>query len=89
MQFIYLDPREEGENITVYFTVVEKKIIQENENKGKKANTTKMEAYLLTLLRLRRIYDIIHLTFLYFVSERPVSNTTLTWVSFVYETGEP
>ena len=36
MQFIYLDPREEGENIIVYITVVAKKIIQENENKGRK-----------------------------------------------------
>nr|XP_047145865.1 uncharacterized protein LOC124818814 [Hydra vulgaris] len=78
--FIYLDPGENGENLILYNS----KHSQENENRGRNRILLPLEAYLLTLVRLRRNYDIRHLTFLFSVCEGTVSNTVITWLNFMY-----
>ena len=78
--FIYLDPGENGEN----FILFNSKHSKENENRGRNRIMLPLEAYLLTLVQLRKNYDIRHLAFLFSISEGTVSNTVITWLNFMY-----
>ena len=42
-----------------------------------------MKSFLLTLLRLRRNYDVNHLLFLFGV-HTIVSNSIITWINYIY-----
>ena len=43
-----------------------------------------LESYILTLVRLRRNFDVLHLSFLFELSEGTVTNTNITWINFLY-----
>ena len=47
--------------------------------KERKRILVQLKAYFLTILQLRRNFDMNYLTFLYSVSEGIVSNSVLTW----------
>ena len=45
---------------------------------------TTMQSFLLTLVRMRRNFDVHHLAYLFRVSEATVTNTFITWINFMY-----
>ncbi|XP_065654661.1 uncharacterized protein LOC136081285 [Hydra vulgaris] len=76
----FLDPGENGRNIILY-----------NNQKTKISSSTgrpralkPLDAFILTLTRLRRNYDLRHLSFLHNISEGTVTNTVNTWINFMY-----
>ena len=77
--FDFMDAGENGENVILY------------QNQGKKEtgvgrprSLSAFQSFLLTLLRLRRGYDIMHLSFLFKVNDTTVSNTIITWINYIY-----
>ena len=77
--FDFMDAGENGENVILY------------QNQGKKEtgvgrprSLSALQSFLLTLLRLRRGYDILHLSFLFKVNDTTVSNTIITWINYIY-----
>ena len=47
-------------------------------------NTKKVKSYILTLARLTQNFDLSHLCFLYRICGGTVSNTTNTWINYMY-----
>ena len=45
---------------------------------------TTMQSFILTLVRLRKDFDVHHLAYLFRVSEGTVTNTFITWINFMY-----
>ena len=45
---------------------------------------TTMQSFLLTIVRLRRNFDVHHLVYLFRISEGTVTNTVITWINFMY-----
>ena len=78
--FSYLNPGENGENILLYNS----QSANENETRGRKRMLTPLHSFILTLVRLRRNFDVGHLSYLFKVSEGTVSNTISTWINFLY-----
>ena len=78
--FEYLNPGENGENILLYNS----QSANENETRGRKRMLTPLHSFILTLVRLRRNFDVGHLSYLFKVSEGTVSNTISTWINFLY-----
>ena len=71
--FEYLDP-ESGENVVLYNSQKAK----EDETRGRKRMFTTMQSFILTLVRLRKDFDVHHLAYLFRVSEGTVTNTFIT-----------
>ena len=69
-----------GENITLYNNQSVKRLLAA----GRPRTLSAFESSLLTIVRLRRNFDIEHLSFLFYISEGSVSNTMITWVNFMY-----
>ena len=78
--FEYLDPGASGENVVLYNSQKAK----EDETRGRKRILTTMQSFILTLVRLRRNFDVHHLAYLFRVSEGTVTNTFITWINFMY-----
>ena len=76
----YLNPGKNDENILLYNS----QSANENETRGRKRTLTPLYSFILTLVRLRRNFDVGHLPYLFKVSEGTVSNTISTWINFLY-----
>ena len=77
--FEFLDAGTIGENIILY----------NNQNvkggcAGRPRTLSPLESFLLTLVRLRRNFDIYHLAYLFSISEGTVTNTVITWINLMY-----
>ena len=77
--FDFLDAGDNGENVILY------------QNQGKKEtgvgrprSLSPLYCFVLTLLRLRRNYDVVHLSFLFSINHTTVSNTIITWINYMY-----
>ena len=77
----FLDPGSHGENIVLYNS---KSANKEQETRGRKRHFTPLESFILTMVRLRRNFDVKHLSYLCNASERTISNTINTWINFMY-----
>ena len=77
--FDFLDAGLSGENVILY---------QNQGNKetgvGRPRSLSPFQCYLLTLIRLRRNYDIVHISFLFNINGTTVSTTFITWINFMY-----
>ena len=51
---------------------------------GRPRKLDPFESYILTLVRLRRNFDLTRLCFLYGISKGTVSNTINTWINYIY-----
>ena len=78
--FEYLDPGESGENVVLYNSQKAK----EDETRGRKRMFTTMQSFILTLVRLRKDFDVHHLAYLFRVSEGTVTNIFITRINFMY-----
>lgn len=78
--FYYLDAGPNSENVILYNYQKNK----QESTAGRPRKLNPFESYVLTLIRLRRNFDISHLAFLYKVSESTVSNTINTWINYMY-----
>ena len=78
--FQYLNPGEDGENMLLYNSQSAK----ENETRGRKRVLSPLQSFILTMCRLRRNYDVVHLAFLFKVSAAKVTNSVTTWINFMY-----
>lgn len=76
----FLDPGVLGENLVLY----NNQEVKGDSNRGRKRNLSPVEGLLLTLVRLKRNFDIKHFTFLFEVSEGTITNTVNTWVNYMY-----
>ena len=80
--FEYLDPGIiTSENVILYNY---QKIKNDSLAAGRPRKLNPFEPYILTLVRLRRNFQLIHLCFLHGISEGSVSNTINTWVNYMY-----
>ena len=77
--FEFLDAGINGQNVILH---------QNQGNKGTGAGRPRslppFHCYVLTLIRLRRNFDIVHLAFLFHVNGTTVSMTFITWINFMY-----
>ena len=60
------------------------KIKNEDETRGCKCAISPRISFILTLVRLRRNFDVKHLMCLFKTSEGTVTNTILTWINYMY-----
>ena len=77
--FNFLDAGVNGENV----------VLQQNQgNKGtgvgRPRSLSPFHCYVLTLVRLRRNFEIVHISFLFHVNGTTVSTTFITWINFMY-----
>ena len=80
--FEYLDPGIiTSENVILYNY---QKIKNDSLAAGRPRKLNPFEPYILTLVRLRRNFQLIHLCFLHGISEGSVSNTINTWANYMY-----
>lgn len=77
---IFLNAGENGENIVLY----NNQQIKGDSSRGRPRTLSPLESFLLTLVRLRRNFDIFHLSYLFQASEGTITNTILTWINFMY-----
>ena len=77
--FEFLDFGENGENIILYD-------YQSNQEtgKGKPRALSPFDSYVLTLMRLRRNFSVVHLSYLFKVSIATISNTTVSYINYMY-----
>ena len=81
--FNFLDAGSEGENIILHHN----QIIKERGisiGHGRKRSLSPFEGFILTLIRLRRNFSMMHLAFLFKTSESTVSSLIITWINFLY-----
>ena len=78
--FKFLNPGEIGENVILY----NNQQVKGDSQRGRPRTLSPLESFLLTLVRLRRNFDIFHISYLFQVSEATVTNTILTWINFMY-----
>ena len=78
--FECLDPCESRENFVLYNSHK----ANEDETRGQNRTLTKMQSFILALLRLRRNFHVHHLPYLLRASEGTVANTFTTWTSFIH-----
>ena len=75
----FLDAGVNGENVILY---------QNQSNKetgvGRPRSLSAFHSFVLTLLRLRCNFDVVHLSFLFNVNHTTVSNTIITWINYMY-----
>ena len=77
--FDFLNAGLTGENVILY---------QNQGNKetgfGRPRSLSPFHCYVLTLIRLRRNYEIVHISFLFNINGTTVSTTFITWINFMY-----
>ena len=78
--FFSLNSGHMGENIILYNNQNVKGV----SAAGRPRTLSAFESFLLTLVRLRRNYDIEHLSYLFEISEGSVTNVVTTWINFMY-----
>ena len=76
----FLDPGKNGENMVLYNS----QLTNEDETRGRKRTLSPMISFILTLVRLRRNFDVKHLMYLFKTSEGTAINTILTWINYMY-----
>ena len=76
--FEFLDFGENGENILYDY--------QSNQEtgKGRPRALSPFDSYVLTLMRLRRNFSVVHLSYLFKVSIATISNTTVSYINYMY-----
>ena len=76
--FDFLDA-DDGDNVILY---------QNQGNKetgvGRPRSLSPFYCFVLTLLRLRHNYDVVHLSFLFSINHTTVSNTIITWINYMF-----
>ena len=77
--FLFLNSGPVGENVILYNNQDVK-----GAGAGRPRTLSAFESYLLTLVRLRRNFDVRHLSFLFSVSEGTVTNIFTTWINFMF-----
>ena len=77
---LFLDPGENGENMVLYNS----QLANEDETRGCKRALSPMTSIILTLVWLRRSFDVKYLMHLFKTSEGTVINTILTWINHMY-----
>ena len=78
--YYFLNTGHIGKNIKLYNNQQVKGI----SAAGRPRTLSTLESYILTLVRLRRNFDVLHLSFLFELSEGTVTNTNITWINFLY-----
>ena len=79
--FEYLDLGINSENFVLYNY---QKIKNDSSGAGRPRKLNPFESYILTLVRLRRNFDLSHHGFLHRIIEGTVSNTVNTWINYMY-----
>ena len=79
----FLDPRKNGKNMLLYNS----QLANEDETRGRKRALSPMISFILTLVRLRRNFNVKHLMFLFKTSEGTVINIILTWINYMVNLG--
>ncbi|XP_057296171.1 uncharacterized protein LOC130625115 [Hydractinia symbiolongicarpus] len=77
---IFLNPGQNGENVILY----NNQDVKGFSDRGRPRTLSPLESFLLTLVRMRRNFDVCHLSYLFEVSEGTVTNTFQTWVNYMY-----
>ena len=77
---IFLDPGKNGKNMVLYNS----QLANEDETRGRKQTLSRMISFILTLVRLRRNFDVKHFMHLFKTSEGTVINTILTWINYMF-----
>ena len=72
--------REKWQKHDTYYS----QLANEDETTGRKRALSLMISFILTLVRLRRNFDVNHLMHLFKTSEGTVINTILTWINYMY-----
>ena len=75
----FLDPQKNVENMILYNS----QQANEDETRGHKRALSPMISIILTLVRLRRNFDVKHLMYLFKTSEGTVTNI-LIWINYMY-----
>ena len=77
----FLDPEKNGENMVLYNS----QLANEDETRGRKRALSPMISFILTLVQLRRNFDVKHLMYLFKTSEGTNTiNTIITWINCMY-----
>ena len=77
----YLDFGDMGENLILYNNQERQ---SENDVKRRPRALTPMNSFLLTLMRLRRNFSILHLSFLFCISSTTASNIFISYINYMY-----
>ncbi|XP_057294701.1 uncharacterized protein LOC130623245 [Hydractinia symbiolongicarpus] len=77
---IFLNTGDNGENVVLY----NNQQVKGDSQRGRPRMLSPLESFLLTLVRIRRNFDIFHLSYIFQVSEATVTNTVLTWINYMY-----
>ena len=77
----FLDPGKNGKNMILYNS----QLVNEDETRGHKRALSPMIFFILTLVRLGRIFDVKHLMYLFRTSEGTAINTILTWINYIFK----
>ena len=75
-----LDPGKNGENMLLSNS----QLANEGETKGRKRALSPIISFILTLVQLRRNFNVKQLMYLFKTSEETVLNTILTWINYMY-----
>ena len=76
----FFDPGKNGENMVLYNS----QLANEYETRGRKRALSPMIFFILTLVELRKDFDVKHLMHLFKTSEGKMINTILTWINYMY-----
>ena len=76
----FLEPGKNGENMVLYNS----QLVNEDETRGCKRALSSMISFILTLVHLRRNFDVKYIMYLFKTSEGTVINTILTWINDMY-----
>ena len=80
--FEYLEPGINNSEKFIFYNY--QKIKNDSSAAGRPRKLDHFKSYTLTLLRLRRNFDLNHVCLLYGISECTVSNTKNTWINYMY-----
>ena len=78
--FDFLDFGGNGENVILYHSQNK----QDVDGRGRPRPLSPMESLLLTLMRVRRNFSLVHISFLFKVSLGTVSNIITTYINYIY-----
>lgn len=76
----FIDPGIDGANIILYNS----RETKGDDTRGRKRIFSPLESFIVTLVRLRRNFDVKHLAYLFNASEGTICNTINTWINFLY-----
>ena len=75
-----MNPGELGENVILY----NNQDVKGELGRGRRRTLSPLESFVFALARIRRNFDINHLSYLFEISEGTVTNTVQTWLNFIY-----